>query len=164
MKKRRDIVRLRRWCIRRKGEGASVSEICTAAQIPRRNFYNWWSRYRQYGLDGLTPRSKRPQTIHRTPTRTVDKIKTLRLKTGWCSRKIAGYLRMQGRPVGHMTVYRVLCSAGLNRPLQTQQDQAYPRRNRQTHHTRQDRTLVPNLRPRTCEIPAPLNVCERAKA
>jgi putative transposase len=113
----RDIVKLRRWCIRRHGEGVSVSEICTATQIPRRTFYNWWNRYRQHGLDGLNPQSKRPRAIHRTSTELVDEIKAVRMKTGWCPHKIAGYLGAQGRPVGHMTVYRTLLTSDLNHPL-----------------------------------------------
>ena len=119
MKKPRDIVRLRSWCIRRRGEGASVTKICAAVQTPRRTFYNWWNRYHQRGLEGLKLQSKRPHTIHRTPTQTVDEIKALRQRTSWCPHKIAGYLRTQGRPVGHMTVYRILYSSGLNKPLQT---------------------------------------------
>jgi transposase len=119
MRKTGDIVKLRSWCIRRRGNGASVSEICTAARIPRRTFYNWWNRYRQHGLEGLEPQSKRPRTIHRIPKQTADEIIALRRKTGWSPKKIAGYLRMQGRPVGHMTVYRILLSSGLNKPIET---------------------------------------------
>jgi putative transposase len=33
MKKTREIVKLRRWCIRRRGEGAPVSQICTAENV-----------------------------------------------------------------------------------------------------------------------------------
>jgi len=117
MEKTRDILKLRRWCIRKRGEGLRVSEICTATQTPRRTFYNWWDRYQQHGLDGLAPQSKRPQTIHRTPAQMADEIKAVRLKTAWCPHKIAGYLRTQGRPVGHMTVYRILRTSGLNQPL-----------------------------------------------
>jgi transposase InsO family protein len=117
MEKTRDIFKLRGWCIRKHGEGVSVSEICTATQTPRRTFYNWWDRYREHGLDGLKPQSKRPQTIHRTTTELVDEVKEVRMKTAWCPHKIAGYLRTQGRPVGHMTVYRILRTSGLNRPL-----------------------------------------------
>jgi len=40
VKKLGDVVKLRRWCIRRRGEGVSVNEICTAAQIPCRTLYN----------------------------------------------------------------------------------------------------------------------------
>ena len=117
MDETRDIAKLRRWCIRRHGEGLPVSEICTATQTPRRTFYNWWKRYRQHGLDGLNPQPKKPRTIHRTSTELMDEIKTVRMKTGWCPHKIAGYLRVQGRPVGHMTVYRTLQASGLNHPL-----------------------------------------------
>jgi len=119
MKKLRDIVKLRRWCIRKHGEGASVSQICTAAQIPRRTFYDWWRRYRQHGPDGLEPRSRRPHTIHRTSDQVVKEAISIRQKTSWCPHKIAGYLRKRETPIGHMTVYRILRSSGLNRPLQT---------------------------------------------
>lgn len=119
MKKTRDIVKLRSWCIRKRGDGASVKEICTTAKIPRRTFYNWWNRYRRYGLEGLEPQSKRPHAIHRTPTQTVDEIIALRRKNSWSTQKIAGHLRMHGRRVGHMTVYRILLSSGLNKPSRT---------------------------------------------
>lgn len=132
MKKKGDIVKLRSWCIRRRANGASVSEICAAARTPRRTFYNWWNRYRQLGLEGLEPQSKRPRTIHRIPQQTADDIIALRRKTGWSPHKIAEYLRMHGRTVGHMTVYRILLSSGLNRPIQT------PRVKRT--HTRQQRS------------------------
>jgi len=119
MKKTRDIAKLRSWCIRRRGDGASVREICTTARIPRRTFYNWWNRYRKHGLEGLEPQSKRPHTIHRTSAQTTDEIIALRRKNGWSTQKIAGHLRTHGKPVGHMTVYRVLLSSGLNKPIRT---------------------------------------------
>ena len=118
MEKTRDILKLRRWCIRKRGEGDSVSEICTAAQIPRRTFYNWLNHYRQDGLEGLEPRSRRPHTIHRTPSSIVEKVISTRQETDWCPHKIAGHLRIQGIPIGHMTVYRILTQSNLNHPIQ----------------------------------------------
>jgi len=118
MKKTRDIVKLRAWCMRRRGEGAPVREICTAAQIPRRTFYNWWNRYRECGLQGLKPRSRAPHTVHRTPPNTVENVLALRREKGWGPQLIAGYLRNQGTRVGSMTVYRILRQTGLNRPLE----------------------------------------------
>jgi len=117
MKRERDIARLKRWCIRRHGEGVSAVEICTTAKIPRRTLYDWLRRYRLQGLEGLEPRSRRPHAIDRTPTEIVDEIKAVRVRTGWGPQKIAGYLRTRGRPVGHMTVYRTLLASGLNHPL-----------------------------------------------
>lgn len=113
----RDILRLKRSCVRKHVGGASIAEICTAAQIPRRTFYNWWSRYRKHDLDGLKMQPKTPRTIHRTPTEVTDEIKAIRVRTGWGPHKIAGYLRTEGTPVGHMTVYRTLLASGLNHPL-----------------------------------------------
>jgi transposase InsO family protein len=117
MKKPRDIIKLRRWCIRRREEGMQADEICTGAQIPRRTFYNWWNRYRKGGLGNLNDKPRRPNTIQKTPHETARRILKLRMETGWCPHRIAGYLRNQGVNVCHMTVYRILCQNGLNHPL-----------------------------------------------
>jgi transposase InsO family protein len=117
MKEERDIVRLKRWCMRRHGEGVPVDEICTTAQIPRRTFYDWLRRYRQHGLEGLQPKSRRPHTVHRTSAEIVDEIKTVRVQTGWGPQKIAGYLTKENVRISHMTAYRIIRQAGLNHPL-----------------------------------------------
>jgi len=104
--------------MRRDGEGASVSEICTATQIPRRTFYNWRHRYHEGGLERLlTDKPKIANTIHRTPEEVVAKASQLRLETGWCPQKIAGYLTKQNMEISHMTAYRIIRQAGLNHPL-----------------------------------------------
>ena len=117
MKKPRDIVKLRCWCIRRRGEGLPVSQICSAAQIPRRTFYNWWSRYRLHGPEGLEPRSKAPHTTHRVDSTIAERATALRREKGWGPQLIAGYLGTQDIKVGSTTVYRILCREGLNHPL-----------------------------------------------
>jgi len=117
MKKKRDIAKLRRWCIRRRGEGVPVSRICTSAQIPRRTFYNWWDRYQLHGLEGLEPRSRTPHTIHRVDPITVEKAVALRRMKGWGPQLISGYLGTRGIKIGSTTVYRTLCQEGLNHPL-----------------------------------------------
>lgn len=125
MRKTRDVVKLRRWCIRRRGEGVPVHEICTSTQIPRRTFYNWWNRYRQHGVEGLDTRPRTPHTIHRTPPQLREKILHLRHEKGWCPILIEGYLRKaESIEIGHTTIHRLLKQAGLNNPLQT------PRRQR----------------------------------
>lgn len=82
MKKTRDIAKLRCWYMRRREERASVSEICTAAQIPRRTSYNWWSHYQQHGLEGPKPRSKAPHTVHRTSQNIAENVIALRREKG----------------------------------------------------------------------------------
>jgi len=115
----RDIVKLRRWCMRRRGEGAPVSQICTSAQIPRRTFYNWLSRYEEGGFENLNDKPRKPFRIHKTPDENIKAVIDLRRETGWCPHRIAGHLQKRGIHICHMTVYRILRSSGLNRPLQT---------------------------------------------
>ncbi len=117
MEKTRDILKLRHWCIRKRGEGVPVCEICTAAQIPRRTFYNWWSRYENGGFENLINKPRKPNTTHRTPPETVKAVTDLRQETGLCPHRIAGHLRKRGIDVCHMTVYRILLRQGLNHPL-----------------------------------------------
>jgi transposase InsO family protein len=133
MEKTRDILKLRRWCIRRRGEGVSVSEICTATQLPRRTFYNWWSRYENGGFENLTDKPRKPSTIHRTPPQTVKAVTNLRQETGWCPHRIAGHLRKNGVEVCHMTVYRILLQEGLNHPLTKPRTQRTYRRWQRIH-------------------------------
>jgi hypothetical protein len=45
MKRERDVAKLKRWCMRRHGEGVPADEICNTAQIPRSTFYDWLRRY-----------------------------------------------------------------------------------------------------------------------
>ena len=118
MEKTRDILKLRRWCIRKRGEGLAVSEICTATQIPRRTYYNWWRRYREGGLERLlTDKTRTANRIYRTTQEAEAEVTRLRLETGWCPHKIAGHLRKNHIPISHMTVYRILHREGLNHPL-----------------------------------------------
>jgi transposase InsO family protein len=117
MEKTRDVLKLRRWCIRRRGEGVPISEICTSAQIPRRTFYNWWNRYRLHGLEGLEPRPTKPHTIHRVNSAIIERATVLRREKGWGPQLIAGYLGTQNIKVGSTTIYRILRREGLNHPL-----------------------------------------------
>jgi len=133
MQKPRDIAKLRRWCIRKRGEGARVSEICTATQIPRRTFYNWWNRYRLHGLEGLEPRPKTPHTIHRVDPIIVERATVLRRGKGWGPQLIAGYLSKQGTRVGSTTIYRILRREGLNHPLEKPRIKRTYRRWQRTH-------------------------------
>jgi transposase InsO family protein len=114
----RDIEKLKRWMISKREKGWPVTTICTHARISRDMFYRWWNRYQAEGNAGLSPRLKRPHTIHYKVTpHLAQRIITLRNKYRWGPDKIAGYLRLKGTPLSHTTVYEVICAAGLNNPL-----------------------------------------------
>ena len=81
MQYKRDLEKIRRWCIRRKiEEGWKVTDICKTVHISRMSFYRYWNRYKKEGLDGLKDHSKRPHTIHRTDKKIEQKIVQLRKK------------------------------------------------------------------------------------
>jgi transposase InsO family protein len=97
--------------------GASVCWICGHYGVSRKTFYYHLRNFRREGWSGLGAKSHRPHLIHSTPQKTVDWIVQLRENYGWGPNRIEGYLKQKGTSVGHSTVYRVLCKAGLNQPL-----------------------------------------------
>lgn len=75
MQYKRDLEKIRRWCIRRKLEGGwKVTDICKTVHISRMSFYRYWDRYKKEGLNGLKDHSKRPHTIHRTDNKIEQKV------------------------------------------------------------------------------------------
>ncbi len=117
---KRDKEKLKRWMIRRRLEGWKVTRICTHVRVSRDMFYRWWGRYREQGWEGLKEKSRVPKNMHKTPMETVELVLCLRRDRNWGPSKIEGYLRnKQGgvKPIGHNTVYRIICDAGLNNPL-----------------------------------------------
>jgi transposase len=104
---KRDLEKIRRWCIRRKleGEGWKVTDICKHVHISRMSFYRYWNRYKKEGLNGLKDHSKRPHTIHRIDKKIEQKVIQLRNKYQYCPHKIQGTLANHYKiKVGHMTV------------------------------------------------------------
>jgi transposase len=116
MQYKRDLEKIRRWCIKRKLEGGwKVTNICKHIDISRMSFYRYWKRYKKEGFEGLRDRSRRPHTIHTTNKKIEQKVIQLRKKYQYCPHKIQGTLLNQYRiKIGHMTIYRILCKSGLN--------------------------------------------------
>jgi len=113
---KRDLVRLRRWVICKRRKGWPVTEICAHAQISKKTCYRWLERY-DGSVESLKPKSHRPHKIHRTPKRVENKVVKLRKQLNWGPNKIEAYLRRQGIKLGHNTIHRIICKAGLNNPI-----------------------------------------------
>lgn len=77
--------------------GADVAAICRRHRIGRSTFYEWRQRYAAAGLEGLVPRSSRPE---RSPGQIgpelEDEIVRLRKDHSWGPRKIRDELRQLG--------------------------------------------------------------------
>ena len=113
----RDWSKLRKWVIRQRLEGKSVTAICAEAQIDRKMFYRWWNRYQAKGWSGLQEKPKgRPDGPELADSLKTKVIK-IRQRYEWGPKKIAGSLKRKGFLIDHNQVYRIICEAGLNHPL-----------------------------------------------
>lgn len=114
----RDWEKLRKWIIKKKLEGKSVTAICSEAQIGRRMFYRWWNRYQSQGWTGLDEKPKgRPAGSGPDAAIRIKVIK-LRKRYEWGPKKIAGSLRLKGYSIDNNNqAYRIICEAGLNHPI-----------------------------------------------
>lgn len=115
-------VKQRRWLVKKRLYGFDVDWICDELDIHRDTVYYWMQRFHKEGWKGLIFKSHKPHTIHRTPQETVDYIIKLRESRGWGPNRIEGHIK-RDKPegvelVGHSTVYRIICQAGLNKPLE----------------------------------------------
>lgn len=108
MEKQRDRLKLRRWCIKRIIDGWPISKIADHAQTPQRTVYAWWNRFQWNGWVGLLDASRRPHTIHRLPTETVERVLEVRRTHGWCSEAIEAHLKSHGVQVSHGSIYTIL--------------------------------------------------------
>ena len=92
----RDWEKLRKWIIKKKLEGKSVTAICSEVQIGRRMFYRWWNRYQSQGWTGIDEKPKgRPAGPGPDAAIRIKVIK-LRKRYEWGPKKIAGSLRLKG--------------------------------------------------------------------
>ena len=107
----RDIIKLRKWCIRRYNEDVPATRICALAQIPRRTFYNWLEKYN--ALNTVENLSKAPHTVHRVPDTIINKVIEIRKLSNRSEYAIASYLNRQSISISHSTVYRILKKSNL---------------------------------------------------
>lgn len=105
------------WLVKKRLKGCDVDWISSKLRVNRDTVYYWLKRFEKEGWSGLHSKSHRPHVIHRTPQDIVDCIVRLRKTYGWGPNRIEGHFKQAGTPVGHSTIYRMLCQAGLNQPI-----------------------------------------------
>jgi putative transposase len=113
----RDLDKLKRWIIRKKLEGQTVSAICIQARISRKMFYYWWNRYQTEGSKGLEEKQKGRPCGPELECALKEKVIKLRKRYNWGPNKIAGHLTHKGFIIDHHQVYSIICESGLNHPI-----------------------------------------------
>lgn len=101
----------------------SVTALCARLGISRKSYYKYRARFQAEGLDGLRPRSRRPQSNPRlTPPAMVELIVATRVKLlteGWEGGGLSirnRLLREGHQPPAWRTIHRVLVRAGVVEP------------------------------------------------
>jgi transposase InsO family protein len=116
-----NILRRRRWIVRRRLEGWKIADIAEALHVNEKTVDRWLSIHRKYGWTGLVVKPHAPHITHRTPQATVDLILKLRRERHWGPCKIEGYLKNHtseaSATVGHTTIHKILNEYGLNNPI-----------------------------------------------
>lgn len=90
-------------------QGRALVDLSREFQVPRDVLSRWWSRYREEGLKGLTPHSRRPQHSPHQKGRKVERQILALRREGLGPARIALAV-----PASRMTVHRVLVRHGLN--------------------------------------------------
>src|SRR5690349_10119040 len=104
-------------------DGEAMSEVCRAFGISRKTGYKIFNRYKEYGLEALSDRSRRPiRYANQLPPQVESLILTLkRDKPHWGARKIRELLirRLAGdvRVPAKSTIHAVLHRHGLVKPI-----------------------------------------------
>jgi len=104
-------------------DGEPMAEVCRAFGISRKTGYKIFNRYKDYGLEALTDRSRRPiRYANQLPSQVEALILTLkRDKPHWGARKIRELLirRLAGdvRVPAKSTIHTVLHRHGLVKPI-----------------------------------------------
>lgn len=113
----RDWEKLRKWIIRRRLEGMSVTAICAQAKISRKVFYFWWNRYQAEGWDGLLEKSRGRPKGPDLDDSLKKKVVKLRERYDWGPKKIAGLLNRKGFTIDNNQAYQIIKDFGLNHPI-----------------------------------------------
>jgi len=113
----RDWGKLKKWMIKQRLEGKSVTAICLEAQVDRKMFYRWWKRYQTQGWIGLEEKPRGRPRCSGLDDFLKEKVIKLRRRYEWGPSKIAGCLNRKGCAVDHNQVYKIICAAGLNHPI-----------------------------------------------
>jgi len=116
-----EVLKKRRWIVRRRLEGSKVDEIASALRINEKTVDRWWRVYRKQGWAGLQVKSRRNRSYHRTPESTIQLVLHLRRERFWGPNRIEGYLHNYAgseiTPISHRTIHKILIQAGLNNPI-----------------------------------------------
>lgn len=105
-----------RWVlpiVRKEIKLVDAAKVCPYS---KRSLERWVSTYRQFGEDGLEPKSTEPKRYHNETSITIkEQVIALRMKKGACAQKLHWQMKKEGLVVPVRTIGKILNKEGLVR-------------------------------------------------
>lgn len=98
----------------------TIKHMALVSPFSLRTLKYWLARYKEYGVEGLENKSRRPKTNPlETPIRIKEKIIEIRKETNLCSLKIKWKLEKENIYLNQNTINKVIKNEGLTRKYRT---------------------------------------------
>lgn len=114
----KDLVKMRKFCVRKYGCGWSGNDIARELQVPRRTVYEWIKKYA--GKECLANKPTRVKDNH-VDDHTRRYVLRLREKFNWGPSKVEGFIKVNRpekiTPLSHNKIYDLFVEAGVNNKL-----------------------------------------------
>ncbi len=105
-----------RWVLPISKKRIKLVDAAKVCPYGKRTLERWVSTYKQFGQDGLEPKSTEPKQYHNETSISIkEQIITLRKKTGLCAQKLHWRLKKEGVVVPVRTIGKIIKKEGLVR-------------------------------------------------
>jgi transposase InsO family protein len=105
-----------RWILPIYHKEISLVDVSKVCPYSKRSLERWLSLYREYGEDGLIPKSTRPRTSpNETSIRIKERVIELRKETKLCALKLKWKLEKENLNLHKNTIHRIVKKEGLTR-------------------------------------------------
>lgn len=109
-----------RWIKPILDEEISIKNMTKVCPFSERSLKYWITNYKEYGMEGLENKSRRPKTNpNETPIRIKEKIIELRKDKKQCALKIMWDLQDEGIDIHFQTIQKIIKVEGLTRKYRT---------------------------------------------
>jgi transposase InsO family protein len=109
-----------RWVLPIAGKEIRLKDVAKVCPHSKRSLERWLAAYRQFGEEGLIPKSTRPKSnSNETPIRIKERIVELRKKTRKCALKLKWQLEKENIDIHKNTIHKIIKNEGLVRKYRT---------------------------------------------
>jgi len=110
----------KRWVLPIFNKQVKLVDVAKVCPYGQRTIERWLQNYRQYGEQGLEPKSTKPKTNSKeTPIRIKERVIELRKEKKRCALKLGWDLKEEGINIHYQTIQKIIKKEGLTRRYRT---------------------------------------------